>query len=312
MTQKTVKVGSRQSELAMWQTHHVVGILKEKLPDYDFKIIPIKTKGDKILDVALAKIGDKGLFTKELEIAILNGDVDFAVHSMKDLPTVIPDGLEIAAMTKRHDPRDVLIAKNNHCFNKLPKDARIGTSSLRRKAQLLSLRPDLKIVDIRGNINTRMKKMSTENYDAIILAAAGVERLGWQDKITEKLDYEICLPAVGQGSIGIEIRSNDQEIYNIVWLAKDQNTELCIEAERALLKSLEGGCQIPIGAIAEIEGNQLNLTAMVGSLDGKVVIRDSLKSNLSEPKKVGIELANVLKGQGAGKILNKIRQEIGI
>jgi len=312
MTKKVIKVGSRQSQLAMWQTNHVVDILKAKLPEYDFQIVPIKTKGDKILDVALAKIGDKGLFTKELELAILNGDVDFAVHSMKDLPTVLPEGLQITAMTKRHDPRDVLLAKHNYSFRELPRGARIGTSSLRRKAQLLNIRPDLQILDLRGNLNTRMKRMDTENYDAIILAAAGVERLGWQDKITEKLDYQICLPAVGQGSIGIETRGNDQEIYKIVRLANDRDTELCITAERALLKSLEGGCQIPIGAVAEIGDTQLTLTAMVGSLDGKVLVRDSLTGDLTEPEKIGLELAKLLKEQGADKILNEIRQEIDL
>lgn len=309
---KTIKVGSRMSQLAMWQTQHVVEILQKKWSQYKFEIIPIKTKGDKILDVALAKIGDKGLFTKELEIAILNGDVDFAVHSMKDLPTVVPDGLKIAALTKRHDPRDVLISKNNFTFRELPEGASIGTSSLRRRAQILNIRPDLKIVDLRGNLNTRLNRLASDDYDAIILAAAGVERLGWQERITEKLDYSICLPAVGQGSIGIEIRNNDQEILNIVTEANDQVTALCINAERALLKSLEGGCQIPIGAIGEIINDRLILTAMVGSLDGKVLIRESLSGELKYPEKIGIELANILKEKGAEKILNEIRRELDI
>lgn len=306
---KIIKVGSRQSQLAMWQTEHVVDILKKKFPQYKFEIIPIKTKGDKILDVALAKIGDKGLFTKELELAILNKEVDFAVHSMKDLPTVVPNGLMIASITKRHDPRDVLISKNNCSFFDLPHNSCIGTSSLRRKAQILNIRPDLKIMDLRGNLNTRLKRMETENYDAIILAAAGVERLGWQDKISEKLSYEICLPAVGQGSIGIEIRSNDEEIYNIVREANHTQTEICITAERALLKALEGGCQIPIGAIAEIYDNQLTLKALVGSLDGKVIIKDSLTGKIDKSEDIGLELANNLKQQGALKILDEIRQE---
>ncbi|KJS88655.1 MAG: hydroxymethylbilane synthase [Peptococcaceae bacterium BICA1-8] len=312
MTPKTIKVGTRQSQLAMWQTNNVVGILKEKWPKYNFEIVPIKTKGDKILDVALAKIGDKGLFTKELEVAILSGDVDFAVHSMKDLPTLIPNGLMIAAMTPRHDPRDVLISKNNYTFKELPKGAKVGTSSLRRKSQLLNARPDLVILDLRGNINTRLEKMNSNTYDAIILAAAGVERLGWQDRIADKLDYDICLPAVGQGSIGIEIRCNDEEIYNLVQAANDENTELSITAERALLKSLEGGCQIPIGAIAEITNNQLKLTAVVGSIDGKVVIRDSFSGECKNAEKIGIQLADILKDKGAITILNEIRQEINL
>ncbi|MGI6226565.1 MAG: hydroxymethylbilane synthase [Peptococcales bacterium] len=309
---RTIKVGSRQSQLAMWQTKHVVNILQEKWPHYKFEIIPMKTKGDKILDVALAKIGDKGLFTKELEIAILNGEVDFAVHSMKDLPTVVPDGLKIAAITKRHDPRDVLISKNNCNFQLLPEGASIGTSSLRRKSQLLNVRPDLKIIDLRGNLNTRLNRLTTEDYDAIILAAAGVERLGWEDKITEKLNYDICLPAVGQGSIGIETRDNDTEIINIVREANDYASELSIRAERALLKSLEGGCQIPIGAIGEIKNNSLKLTAMVGSLDGKIIIRENLSGESSYPEELGIKLADILKQRGADEILNKIRQEIDI
>jgi len=312
MTPKTIKVGTRQSQLAMWQTDYVVDILKEKCPQYNFEIVPIKTKGDKILDVALAKIGDKGLFTKELEVAILSGEVDFAVHSMKDLPTIIPDGLMIAAMTPRHDPRDVLISKNNYSFKELPQGAKVGTSSLRRRAQLLNVRPDLVILDLRGNINTRLEKMNSNTYDAIILAAAGVERLGWQARIADKLEYEICLPAVGQGSIGIEIRSNDEEIYNLVQAANDKNTELSVTSERALLKSLEGGCQIPIGAIAEISNNQLKLTAVVGSIDGKVVIRESSSGDCKDAEKIGIHLANILKEKGADNILNEIRQEINL
>ncbi|MDN5323462.1 MAG: hydroxymethylbilane synthase [Clostridia bacterium] len=312
MTKRIIKVGSRQSQLAMWQTKYVVEILKNKCPEYNFEIIPIKTKGDKILDVALAKIGDKGLFTKELEMAILSGRIDFAVHSMKDLPTVIPEGLMIAAMTRRHDPRDALISNKHRSFSELPQGAKIGTSSLRRKAQLLNKRPDLKLVDIRGNINTRLHKMDTENLDGIILASAGVERLGWQDKIAEKLDFSICLPAVGQGSIGIEIRSDNEEIYQIVRLTNDLDTEASILAERALLKSLEGGCQIPIGALAEIKDDKLSLQALVGSLNGEIIIRDSLTGDIKDSEKIGIELALKLKEKGANKILQEIRQEIDI
>ncbi|NLT96073.1 MAG: hydroxymethylbilane synthase [Clostridia bacterium] len=309
---KTIKVGTRQSQLALWQTEHVVGILRKKCPQYKFEIVPIKTKGDKILDVALAKIGDKGLFTKELELAILNGDVDFAVHSMKDLPTVIPEGLKIASMTKRHDPRDVLISKNNCSFKDLPVNACIGTSSLRRRAQLLNIRPDLKIIDLRGNLNTRLKRLETDNYDAVILAAAGVERLGWHEKITEKLSYDVCLPAVGQGSIGIEIRQNDPFIEGIVREANDPDTEVCIKAERALLKALEGGCQIPIGAVAQISGNLLNLRAVVGTLNGELLIKDSLIGEIKDSEEIGFELAKRLKEKGAKKILEEIRRENGL
>lgn len=310
MTIKTIKVGSRQSQLAMWQTNYVVESLKAKCPQYNFEIVPIKTKGDKILDVALAKIGDKGLFTKELEVAIFEGKIDFAVHSMKDLPTVIPEGLKIAAMTKRHDPRDILISKDKIKFSQLPLGAKIGTSSLRRKAQLANARPDLNFVDLRGNINTRLAKMEKEQLDGIILAAAGVERLGLGENITEKIDTSICLPAVGQGSIGIEIKNDNEEINNIVRLVNHTDTQWCIMAERALLKSLEGGCQIPIGAHGKIVDGQLFLEAVVGSIDGKEIIKDRISGKFEDAVLLGNKLAQQLKDKGATKILDGIRQVI--
>lgn len=305
--ERVIKVGTRKSQLAMWQTNHVVEQLKNKNPSLKFEIIPISTKGDKLLDVALSKIGDKGLFTKELEIALLEGQIDFAVHSMKDLPTVLPEHLQISTMTKRYDSRDVLISPRNLTFFELPPKARIGTSSLRRKSQILHHRPDLTIEDLRGNLNTRLKKMETENFDAIILAAAGVERLGWKDVITEKLDFDICLPAVGQGSLGIETREDDEEIIEVVRTINDEPTELCIKAERALLKALEGGCQIPIGAYAMLAEDNLRLEAMVASLNGEVMIRDSIMGPKENCENLGIQLANLLKDQGATEILDQIR-----
>lgn len=205
------------------------------------------------MDVSLAKIGDKGLFTKELEVGLLQGEIDFAVHSMKDMPTVLPEGLQISSLLKRHNPADVLISDKYQSFAELPQGAKVGTSSLRRKAQLLHARPDLDIHDLRGNLQTRMRKMQEENFDGIILAAAGVERLDWHDKITEELSYDICLPAVSQGVIGVETRVDDSEIIALVQLVHDVQTANCVTAERALLKSLEGGCQIPIGAYAQLK-----------------------------------------------------------
>ena len=269
MSKKKVIVGSRDSVLAMWQTKFVVEQLMAVTDQYEFEIVSLKTKGDKILDVSLAKIGDKGLFTKELEVGLLQGEIDFAVHSMKDMPTVLPEGLQISSLLKRHNPADVLISEKYDSFAALPQGAKVGTSSLRRKAQLLHARPDLDIHDLRGNLQTRMRKMREENFDGIILAAAGVERLDWHDQITEELSYDICLPAVSQGVIGVETRTDDPEIIALVQLVNDAQTASCVAAERALLKSLEGGCQIPIGAYAQLEGDTVVLQGLVGALDGK-------------------------------------------
>lgn len=310
MTKKIIKVGSRESALAMWQTEFVIDCLKEKTSAYDFAIVPIKTKGDKILDVSLAKVGDKGLFTKELEIAMLAGEIDFAVHSMKDVPTQIVEGLIIGAVLKRHDPSDVLISKGNIPFKALPKGAKVGTSSLRRRAQLLYIRPDLNIADVRGNLNTRVRKMAEENFDALILAAAGVERLGWQEKISERLSFDIMLPAVSQGAIGVEARDNDKEILDLLALINDDNTAVAIKAERALLGALEGGCQIPIAAHAQLNGDSLTLEGLVGSLDGKAMIREKLSGQITEAEQLGRALADILSEKGAKEILANIRLEM--
>lgn len=311
MSKKIVKVGSRESALAMWQTEFVIQRLEEKTNDYIFEIVPIKTKGDKILDVALAKVGDKGLFTKELEQAMLDGEIDLAVHSMKDMPTVIVEGLTIAAILKRHDPHDVMVAiPEITSFDALPEGAKVGTSSLRRRAQLLHIRPDLDIHDIRGNLNTRMRKMADEHFDALILAAAGVERLGWSDKITEKLSYDICLPAVSQGAIGVECRADDAEILALTALIHDEATAVCVKAERALLKTLEGGCQVPIGALAEIQGEQLYLRGIVGSLNGTILLKDQETGSIETPEQIGITLAQRFLDNGAQQILDSIRQEL--
>lgn len=310
MSKKKVIVGSRDSVLAMWQTKFVVEQLMAVTDQYEFEIVSLKTKGDKILDVSLAKIGDKGLFTKELEVGLLQGEIDFAVHSMKDMPTVLPEGLQISSLLKRHNPADVLISEKYDSFAALPQGAKVGTSSLRRKAQLLHARPDLDIHDVRGNLQTRMRKMREENFDGIILAAAGVERLNWHDQITEELSYDICLPAVSQGVIGVETRTDDPEIIALVQLVNDAQTASCVAAERALLKSLEGGCQIPIGAYAQLEGDTVVLQGLVGSLDGKTIIRDEISGPVAQSEQLGRQLAQRLSEQGGQAILEEIRMEL--
>lgn len=310
MSKKKVIVGSRDSVLAMWQTKFVVDQLMAVTDQYEFEIVSLKTKGDKILDVSLAKIGDKGLFTKELEVGLLEGEIDFAVHSMKDMPTVLPEGLQISSLLKRHNPADVLISEKYDSFAALPQGAKVGTSSLRRKAQLLHARPDLDIHDLRGNLQTRMRKMQEENFDGIILAAAGVERLEWHEQITEELSYDICLPAVSQGVIGVETRVDDPEIIALVQLVNDAQTASCVAAERALLKSLEGGCQIPIGAYAQLEGDTVVLQGLVGSLDGKTIIRDEISGPVAQSEQLGQQLAQRLSEQGGQAILEEIRMEL--
>ncbi|MGM9525236.1 MAG: hydroxymethylbilane synthase, partial [Peptococcaceae bacterium] len=241
---------------------------------------------------------------------LLQGQIDFAVHSMKDMPTVLPEGLQISSLLKRHNPADVLISEKYNSFAQLPQGAKVGTSSLRRKAQLLHVRPDLDIHDLRGNLQTRMRKMKEEQFDGIILAAAGVERLGWQEQITEELSHEVCLPAVSQGVIGVETRCDDPEIIALVQLVNDAETEQCVLAERALLKSLEGGCQIPIGAYARLEGQNLILEGLVGSLDGSVVIRDQISGPADMAEQLGQNLALRLAAEGGQAILDEIRMEL--
>ena len=312
MTKRTVKIGSRDSALAMWQTKHVISELEKVTSEYAFEIVPLKTKGDKILDVSLAKVGDKGLFTKELEAAMLDKTTDLAVHSMKDVPTNLVDGLIIGSILKREDPRDVLISPKGYTFQTLPEGAKVGTSSLRRKAQLQNLRPDLKICDVRGNLNTRMRKMHEENFDALILAAAGVIRMGWSDEISEYLPMDISLAAVSQGAIGIECREDDAEIMALIAKINDEETATCVCAERALLRALEGGCQIPIAAHAVIKNDTLKLNGLVASLDGKRVIKETLSGNKDNAEEIGLELAKKLTALGADEILAEIRQELTI
>jgi len=300
-------IGSRGSELALWQANFVKKELEKKNKNVSVEIKIIKTKGDKILDVALSKIGDKSLFTKELETELINKNIDLAVHSLKDLQTDIPKGLILAAVTKRHNVQDVLIArkKGTTIFN-LPDSATIATGSLRRRCQLLHLRPDLNIVDLRGNVPSRIKKFLESNWDAIILARAGVERLKLNKDISSIIKTDVMLPAVGQGALGIETRANDKFVNDIVKSIHHEDTYRAVMAERALLKTLEGGCQVPIGAFAKVNQNGLHLDALVGTLDGSITYRKKIRGSKSNPEKLGKKLAEDLLKAGARIILNEI------
>lgn len=302
---REIVIGTRESELAMQQAKWTCRRLQELHPDYHFTIRGMTTTGDKILNVALAKIGDKGLFTKELELALERKEIDLAVHSMKDLPTKLPQGLMIGAITEREYAGDVLIAPGKKSINDLPTGAVIGTSSLRRQAQLLNYRPDFKIKTIRGNINTRLRKQKEQNLDGLILAYAGIYRMGWEDIITQKIPFSICLPAVGQGSLGIEIRQGDQEVAQLVSRLDHKESRISITAERALLAVLEGGCQIPIGSFGQVKGNILKLEAVVASLDGKNIVRSEIQGPAQNAYLLGEQLAQNLLQMGAGDILKK-------
>ena len=287
----------------MRQTNWVVGELKSLDPGFCVEVRVIKTKGDKILDVPLAKIGDKGLFVKELEAALLNGEIDFAVHSAKDLPTEVPDGLCIAAIPERVDPSDVLISSGLGLVD-LPPGAKIGSSSLRRRAQLHNFRADLEICDLRGNLDTRLRKLETGEFDAIVLAYAGLYRMGWADRVTEKIPIDICLPAVGQGALAIEARKDD-EVVSILQGLDHADSRAAVTAERSLLRTLGGGCQVPIGALATVEDGKITLQGIVISIDGRSLVMGDASGE--DPESVGEKLARALLAGGAEKILEKIR-----
>jgi hydroxymethylbilane synthase len=303
-------IGTRGSKLALWQAEFVKRELMKKNKNIVVEIKIITTKGDKILDVALSKIGDKGLFTKELELELLAGTIDIAVHSLKDLQTEIPKGLKLAAVTKRHTVNDVLIAKKkNTGILDLKENAVVATGSLRRRCQLLHLRPDIKVVELRGNVPTRIEKFLKSNWDAIILAAAGVERLGLNKYISSRISAKDILPAVGQGALGIEINEGNSFVEEVVRSIHHENTFIAVTAERALLKKLEGGCQVPIGAFAEVEKNGLYLDALVGSVDGSITFRTKQRGRKSEAAKLGESTAKALLKAGAKKVLNEIFKE---
>lgn len=309
---QTLIIGTRQSDLALWQANFVKRELEKNNKNLKVELKLVKTKGDKILDVALSKIGDKGLFTKELEVALLNDEIDIAVHSLKDLQTDIPKGLKLAAVTKRHDVEDVLIAgKKGVTIDKLPEGGTVATGSLRRRCQLKHLRPDINVVELRGNVPTRIKKFEHSKWDAIILARAGVERLKKKKYISSIIPKEVMLPAVGQGALGIEIKSTNKLAEEAVKSIHDENTYCAVLAERALLKSLEGGCQVPIGAFAEVRSNGLYLEGLVGAVDGSITFRKQVRGKKADAVKIGKALAKDLKKAGAKKVLDEIYKEAG-
>ncbi|MEK7305845.1 MAG: hydroxymethylbilane synthase [Nitrospirota bacterium] len=302
----TLVLGTRASKLALQQSEWFQAQVQAVAPDITVTLTRIQTSGDKIVDVPLAKIGGKGLFVKEIEEALLSGEIDFAVHSMKDVPTQLPDGLEILCVPPREDSRDALISRTGCRFQELPVGARVGSSSLRRQSQFLHARPDLRIEMLRGNLDTRLKKLKDGQFDAIILAAAGLRRLGWTEEITEYLDPQLCLPAIGQGALGIEGRSNDQFVRSILSRLTHPPTQVAVTAERALLHRLEGGCQVPIAAYATLTNDQVRLEGLVASVDGKTVIRDAVQGTRAEAQALGTRLAERLLARGADKILGEI------
>lgn len=305
---KKIVIGTRSSKLALWQADYVAECLRKEYPGLQVEKKLMTTKGDKILDAPLAKIGGKGLFTKELEQEMLEGGIDLAVHSLKDMPTEVPNGLVIAAITKRADPGDAVVSLKYGHFEDLPQGAKVGTSSLRRKAQLLHARPDLNIQDLRGNVNTRLRKLEEENFDAIVLAVAGLTRLGFKDRIAEVMPREIMLPAVGQGALAIEARAEDEEILEMIAFLNDEDMVACAKGERAFLAKVEGGCQVPVGVFGSVENEELQLEAVIASLDGARLYRDKLTGAKSEAEKLGGELAEKLLAAGGLEIM----QELGL
>lgn len=303
---KKIIIGTRDSQLALWQADWVKGEIEKRHPELTVALEKIKTTGDKILDVPLAKVGGKGLFVKEIEEALLDGRAHLAVHSMKDVPTVFPDGLHLKAITEREDPRDAVLSRNGMKLMELPKGAKVGTSSLRRQSQIIHLRPDFELLHLRGNLNTRLRKLDEGMYDAIILAAAGVKRLGWQDRITELLPVEMSLPAIGQGALGIETPIGDAYINNLVEFFNHAETSAAVRAERALLRRLNGGCQVPIAAFGEVDGAKLSLRGLVASIDGKTFVRDSITGPVEKAEELGNELGERLLKQGAFDILKNL------
>ncbi|HWJ78927.1 MAG TPA: hydroxymethylbilane synthase [Niallia sp.] len=306
---RKIIVGSRRSKLAITQTNWVINQLKKLDSSFEFEVKEIVTKGDVVLDVTLSKVGGKGLFVKEIEQGMLDKEIDIAVHSMKDMPAILPKGLTIGCIPKREDHRDALISKNHIPLKELHEGAIIGTSSLRRGAQLLAVRPDLEIKWIRGNIDTRLKKLETEEYDAIILAAAGLSRMGWaSDVVTEFLEPEVCLPAVGQGALAIECREDDKEVLELLSKLSCQETTRTVYAEREFLQKMDGGCQVPIAGYATTsDDGQVNLTALIISPDGKKVYKETTHGK--NPIEVGEQAANILTNKGAKALIDRLKEE---
>ncbi|PIE57283.1 MAG: hydroxymethylbilane synthase [Desulfobulbus propionicus] len=303
-----LRIGTRASELAVTQSEWVAGLITKVYPNTSIELVTIKTKGDKILDVPLAKVGGKGLFVKEIEDAMLAGEIDLAVHSMKDVPTELPEGLHVAIVPSRETPKDAFVSNNFSSLDELPQGSTVGTSSLRRKAQLAALRPDLKIKDVRGNLQTRLKKMEDGLYDAILLAAAGLRRLGMQERIRMLFTPEQMLPAIGQGALGVELRISDSELLTQLQPLHNQTTATAVTAERAFLLRLEGGCQVPIGAYAQVQENVVTLTGLIASVDGKTLLKETNAAPVEHATELGATLAESLLQQGGKEILEKVYQ----
>jgi hydroxymethylbilane synthase len=306
MTSSPLRIATRKSPLALWQANHVRDALMARNPGLEVELLTMTTQGDKILDTPLAKVGGKGLFVKELELGMLEGRADLAVHSMKDVPVEFPEGLGLAAVLPREDPRDVLISNTYTNIDELPNGARVGTSSLRRQCQLRARRPDLQVLDLRGNVNTRLKKLDDGDYDAILLAAAGVKRMGWEARITELLPPEQFIPAIGQGAIGVEIRRDDQRVAALVAELNDPGTATRIAAERALNERLQGGCQVPIAGYSEIAHGVILLRALVGRPDGSELVQGVISGRPEDAEELGRVLADDLLARGAREILAEV------
>lgn len=307
MKKHQLVIGTRGSKLARWQAEYIADRLRKQYDGLVVRLKHIVTTGDKIVNVPLAQIGGKGLFTKELEVAMLNGEIDLAVHSLKDMPTELPAGLIFAAITERADPWDAFVSLRYHTIDELPHGASLGTSSLRRKAQLLHYRPDLRIYDLRGNIDTRLHKLVERPFDAIILAAAGLKRLGWGGEIRQILSADICLPAVGQGALAIEIRQSDDQVLAMLEFLNDESAQLATTAERAFLQTVEGGCQVPVGVFGQLIGNEIKLEAIIASLDGKILLRETRQRSKEQAGAIGRELAEQMLDKGGRQILAAIR-----
>jgi hydroxymethylbilane synthase len=306
MADAKLRIATRKSPLALWQANHVRDALLARHPELDIELVSMSTQGDRILDTPLAKVGGKGLFVKELESGMLERRADLAVHSMKDVPVEFPEGLGLAAILPREDPRDVVISNSVASIDELSQHARVGTSSLRRQCQLRAWRPDLQVLDLRGNVNSRLAKLDSGAYDAILLAAAGVKRMGWEERITQVLSPEQFLPAIGQGAIGIEIRLDDHRVAALVAELNDEQTATRVAAERALNAALQGGCQVPIGGYAEISHAVIVLRALVGNPDGSRVIRGDISGRPADAEELGRVLAEDLLSRGAREVLEQV------
>jgi hydroxymethylbilane synthase len=303
---KTLKIATRNSPLALWQAEHVKQQLIDLHPDLNVELVSMTTEGDRFLDAPLIAVGGKGLFIKELEQALLNGEADIAVHSMKDVTIDLPDELAMPVILKREDVRDVFISNNYKQIEDLPDGAVLGTSSLRRQSQVKALRPGIELKDLRGNVGTRLRKLDDGEYDAIMLAAAGIIRLGLKKRITQLIPESVLLPAIGQGAIGIECRAGDDDVLELIAAVNDRETSLCVETERAFSRRLFGGCQLPIAGQASIKGNQINLVGLVARIDGSEVIKSELSGGIEKRDEIGAALAESLLARGADDILKEL------